>query len=120
MKRSRRGFTNEFKRRVVAESMDGLASQAQLCRRHELSPTLLREWRRRYEAGDFNGDESAAPTVREQELRRRIADLERKVGQLTMENEILLKKGALPRRQSGGSGLLASGPRASASREDAR
>jgi len=57
MKRSRRGFTNEFKRQVVEEYVGGVASQAQLCRRYELSPTLLREWRRKYDAGAFGEED---------------------------------------------------------------
>jgi len=120
MKRPRRVYTNEFKRQVVEEYVDGLASQAQLCRRYELSPTLLREWRRKYDAGAYDGADRSTPTAREQDLLRRIADLERKVGQLTMENEVLLKRGALPRRPSAASGLLASGPPPSASSGAAR
>lgn len=120
MKRSRRVYTSEFKRQVVEEYVDGLASQAQLCRRYELSPTLLREWRRKYDAGAYDAADRAGPTPREQDLMRRIADLERKVGQLTMENEVLQKRGALPRRPSAASGLLASGPNASASHAAAR
>lgn len=114
MKRPRRTFTVEFKRRVVEEYLDG-TSQAQLCRKYELSPTLVREWRRKYDAGEFDEHPHRSASAREQELMQRVAELERKVGQLTMENEVLLKRGALPRRRSGGSGLIASGPKDSAS-----
>lgn len=120
MKRPRRVFSNEFKRQVVEEYLAGLASQAQLCRRYELSPTLLREWRRKHEAGEFDAADRSTETARERELLRRIANLERKVGQLTMENEVLLKRGALARRASAGGGLLASGPSVSASPGAAR
>ena len=51
----------------------------------------MREWIHKYEAGEF--DDRHTPTTHEQDLEQRIAALERKVGQLTMENE-LLKKGA--------------------------
>ena len=120
MKRSRRTFSNEFKRQVIEEYLGGDASQAQLCRRYEISPTLMREWRRKYDAGELEGSNTPPDSHRERELMRRVADLERKIGQLTMENEVLLKRGALPRRRRGGSGLIASGPKPSASREDAR
>lgn len=119
MKRPRRTFSIEFKRSVVEEFLDGRASQAQLCRRYELSPNLVREWRRKYEAGEFDGLSPAAATQRELALEQRIAELERKVGQLTMENKVLRKKGAWPRRRNAGRGLLASGPKDSASHEDA-
>lgn len=114
MKRPRRTFTTEFKRRIVEEFLGG-TTQAQLCRLYELSPTLVREWRRKYEAGDFDRVEQRGATARERELLQRVAELERKVGQLTMENEVLLKRGALPRRRSGASGLIVSGPRRSVS-----
>lgn len=119
MKRARRSFTTDFKRRVVEEYLDGRSSQAQLCRRYELSPTLVREWRRKYETGEFDGPDPTTASQRERELERRIAELERKVGQLTMENEVLQKRGRLPRRRNAANGLLVSGPPASASREDA-
>jgi transposase-like protein len=104
---------------VVEEFLDGSASQAQLCRRYELSPNLVREWRRKYEAGEFDVRSPAAVTQRERDLEQRVAELERKIGQLTMENEVLRKKGALPRRRNARSGLLVSGPKDSASHEDA-
>lgn len=119
MKRPRRTFSIEFKRSVVEEFLDGRASQAQLCRRYELSPTLMREWRRKYEAGEFDGQQAAATTPRERQLEQRVAELERKVGQLTMENEVLRKRGTSTRRRNGETGLLISGPKASVLPEDA-
>ena len=118
MKRARRTFSTEFKRRVVEEFLGGHVSQAQLCRQHELSPTMLREWRRKYEAGEYDGPDPTAVTQRKRELEQRIAELERKIGQLTMENEVLQKRGLLPRRRSAASGLIVSGPRTSASRDE--
>lgn len=91
MRRQRRTFSVEFKRRLAEECLSGERSQAEQCRRHELSPNLVREWIHKYEAGEFDGRHT--PTTHERDLEQRIAALERKVGQLTMENE-LLKKGA--------------------------
>jgi len=50
---------------------------------------------------------------------RKIADLERKVGQLTMEVDFLKKAKQLGRQVNDGSSSIVSGPKASFSREDA-
>ena len=52
------------------------------------------------------------------EYEGKIAELERKVGQLTMEVD-LLKKGALARQPNGDSYSVVSGPKVSPSREGA-
>src|SRR5262245_11743195 len=44
-RRTRRTFTPEFKARVALEALTGAASQAELCRRHQLNPTLLALWK---------------------------------------------------------------------------
>ena len=43
-KRKRRNFTPEFKAEVVLEALSGEISQAELCRRHNLSEDQLSEW----------------------------------------------------------------------------
>ena len=43
-KRKRRNFTPEFKAEVVLESLRGESSQAELCRRHNLSADQLSKW----------------------------------------------------------------------------
>jgi transposase-like protein len=40
-RRSRRIFTPQFKARLALEALTATASQAQLCRRHPISPNLL-------------------------------------------------------------------------------
>src|SRR5580692_3450220 len=84
-----RSFGSEFKRQLAKEFLEGRAGMHELARRYSLSRNLIRLWVRKYEAGEFT-DEMAEP-VRIAEYE--IAELERKVGQLTMEVD-LLKKGA--------------------------
>ena len=43
-KRKRRNFTLEFKAEVVLEALRGETSQAELCRRHNLSEDQLSKW----------------------------------------------------------------------------
>ena len=44
-KRKRRIFTPEFKAEVVLEALSGESSQAEVCRRHNLSEDQLSKWK---------------------------------------------------------------------------
>ena len=86
-KRKRRNFTPEFKAKVVLEALSGESSQAELCRRHNLSDEQLSKWKRQllenaetplFEPADKQSDASA----------ERIAHLEQLVGRLTVALDI--------------------------------
>ena len=80
----RKSYSQEFKRQVVEELLSGESRPAQLCRRHNISSSLLYHWKRQYSRGKFNNE----PTE-EAALKDRIEKLERLVGKLTLENEFL-------------------------------
>jgi transposase-like protein len=82
--RRQRSFSLEFKRQVVEEVVSGQSRPAQVCRRYEISSSLLYHWKRQYARGNFNNE----PTD-EAALRDRVEKLERLVGKLTLENEFL-------------------------------
>ncbi len=84
--RNQRSFSLEFKRQVVEELMSGQSRPAQLCRRHNITSSVLYHWKRQYSRGKFNNE----PTE-EGALQDRIEKLERLVGKLTLENEFLKK-----------------------------
>ena len=107
-----RTYTVEFKRQLVEEHLGGV-SLNRLARRHDISRELLRTWVKKYEAGEFAGDGPARPDRRAYEAK--IAGLERKVGQLTMELDLLKKGLRSARRASGASTSVVSGPKAAAS-----
>ncbi len=44
-KRKRRTFTSEFKAEVVIEALCGQTSQAELCRKHNISDEQLSKWK---------------------------------------------------------------------------
>ena len=44
-RRARRTFTPEFKAKVVLDVLTGTATQAEVCRKHQLSPTLFGLWK---------------------------------------------------------------------------
>ena len=76
---------------------------------------MIRLWIRKYEAGEFTDELAEAVYIAHE---RKIAELERKVGQLTMEVD-LLKKEAQGRQPTEGSYSIVSGPKPSPSRGDA-
>ena len=47
-KRKRRTFTPEFKTEVVLEALRGESSQAELCRRHNLSEDQVSKWKQQF------------------------------------------------------------------------
>ncbi len=84
--RNQRTFSQEFKRQIVEELLSGESRPAQLCRRHNISSSLLYHWKKQYGRGKFNNEPTA-----EAALKDRIEKLERLVGRLTLENEFLKK-----------------------------
>jgi transposase len=113
-----RSHSLEFKRRIAQEFLEGRAGMHELARRHNLSRNLIRLWIQKFEAGELSDDLADAERIAEYE--GKIAELERKVGQLTMEVDFLKKAKQLGRQASGGSSSVVSGPTASPSREDAK
>ncbi len=84
--RNQRSFSLEFKRQVVEELLSGESRPAQLCRRCNISSSLLYHWKRQYSRGKFNNE-----PIEEAALKDRVEKLERLVGRLTLENEFLKK-----------------------------
>ena len=85
MSLSRRRFTQEFKLAAV-ERLDQGVSAAEVSRAFEINPNLLHRWRRELRQGPGNAFPGEGKR-RWQETRT--AELERKVGQQTMEIDFL-------------------------------
>jgi len=78
---------------TVMRALDAGSTPGEMARKYQLSPKLLErwrgEWRARGEAAFPGvGRHSLSPALDEA---HRIADLERKIGQMTMENDFLKK-----------------------------
>lgn len=82
----RRRFSAGFKRQVVEELLAGTASLAQLARRYDLCAGVIRNWKEQYAQGRLAEPEQVCPGPEQ-----RIGELERLVGQLTLENALLKK-----------------------------
>lgn len=84
----RRKHPPEFKAKVVLEMLTGQSSVAALARKHQLKETQLYEWRA--QALEQLPWLFSRPEVQSVE-QQRIAELERLIGQLTIDNEALKK-----------------------------
>jgi transposase-like protein len=89
---ARRVYSRELKIAAMRE-IDNGRTMGEVARQLELSPNLLQRWRSEWRA---RGD-SAFPGIGRQGIPsalselQRVAELERKIGQLTMENDFLKK-----------------------------
>jgi transposase-like protein len=89
---ARRVYSRELKISAMRQ-IDAGGTPAELARRFQLSPKLLEKWRSEWRAKGVlafpgNGQRAEVPVL---DQARRIEELERKVGQLTMENDVLKK-----------------------------
>ena len=84
--RNQRTFSVEFKRQVVEEFLGSESSAAQLCRKYNIGSSLLYHWEEQYARGRFNNEPTEVGALKD-----RIEKLERLVGRLTLENEVLKK-----------------------------
>lgn len=87
MSLKRRQFTREFKLQVIREIEAG-KSVAQAAREHQLHPNTILKWRKLHEQ---DAERAFAGNGQSYKDEARIAELERMVGQLTMENALLKK-----------------------------
>jgi len=88
MKRERRSFSNDFKRQIVESVVSGSATQAELAREYRISPVLINKWKKDYKTGKFFENVNSRDLAK---LELRIRELERLLGRLTLENEMLKK-----------------------------
>lgn len=95
-KKQRRTFSAEFKLDTVMEGLRGDKSVSTICRERDITETLYYKWKQTFveDKRQANGDSKDG----------RIAELERMVGRLTMEVEILKKARSWLDTQSGSNG----------------
>jgi transposase len=83
-----RVFSREFKLTLMRAWAAGETSCAQLCREHRLQQSVLYRWRDEYRT---HGEQAFTELAEDdyESLRRRVADLERALGQALFDNQIL-------------------------------
>jgi transposase len=93
MSLKRRQFTRDFKLQVLHEIGAG-KSIAQASREYQIQPSLICRWQKQYRQYQ---EQAFAGNGNPYKYEARVAELERMIGQLTMENALLKK--ALQRLQ---------------------
>ena len=96
-------YSPEFKVQVVLDVLRAQKSQAQICREYNLADELVSRWRQEFLA---RAPEIFTTTRTHTADHNRIGELERLVGQLTLEQTILKKASTLltfPSRRNGSS-----------------
>jgi transposase-like protein len=88
MPRTRRSFPDHFKAQAVLDLLTGAASQAELCRKHNIHPQLLGRWKATVLERLHTLFQDDALTSQDQ---LRMAELEQLVGRQAYELEILKK-----------------------------
>ncbi len=115
--RRHRRYSTEFKIQLVQAYLDGEGSVRAVAGRHGIGHSLLGIWIQKYEAGELTDELHLREQVGEYEAK--IASLERKVGQLTMELDVMKKRALTPPQATDVPRSIISGPAASPSSEDA-
>jgi transposase-like protein len=104
-----RRYKREFKVQVVGDIRTGLMGWRESAREYGMSASTIRDWLERY------ADKESAMKKKDPalfaEYEAKIAALERKVGQLTMENELLKKTRARSLAELSAPSSIVSGPK---------
>ena len=89
MSRDRRTFNGAFKAKVVLEALKEQRSIAEIAREHNLNPNVISVWKKQLMdqlPGVFDSPEG----IKQEE--KKVDDLHKKIGQLTVEIDWLKKK----------------------------
>jgi transposase-like protein len=92
MPRTRRTFSPRFKAQTVLDLLTGASNQAEICRKHNLSPQLLARWKTTVIDQLHSLFEEESQLSPDQ---ARISELEQLVGRQALELEILKKASRL-------------------------
>ena len=87
----------QFKLQLCQDIRSGVLSRREAQKKYSLSANLMQLWLTLFDRGELEGDEVEAAAVVDYEAK--IAALERKVGQLTMELDLLKKMPAPAARE---------------------
>jgi transposase-like protein len=112
-----RRFTWQFKVQLCSDIRSGVISRSEAQRKHRLSGQLMTLWLGQFDRGELS-QELAEPAL-EDERELTIAALQRKVGELTMQVDLLKKTPRPALVRSSDPSLIITGPPADRSEGDA-
>lgn len=87
MKRSRRNHSSKFKARIALEALRGEVTLAELAARHGVYATQIAAWRKQLREHADEVFDNSNPAAEDAE--RRIRDLQAKVGEFTIDRDVL-------------------------------
>ena len=92
MSQKRKTYSAQFKFETVMEALQGQKSKAEICRERDIKESLLYKWKQEFvEQGPRLFEDKRGRQTNDEAKDRRIAELERMVGRLAMEVDILKK-----------------------------
>ena len=113
-----RRHSTPFKLQLCQDIRSGVIGRRDAQRSHNISANLIQLWLTQFDRGELTDEEAEASVIAEYEVR--IAALERKVGQLTMELDLVKKTPRVPTANSSEKPFVISGPRPAPSGGDAK
>jgi transposase-like protein len=113
-----RRFSWQFRVQLCSDIRSGVVTRSQAQRKHRLSGQMLTLWLSQFDRGELSGDVIEPSLQDEQALT--IAALQRKVGELTMQIDLLKKTPRRALAPSNDPSLIITGPPADRSEEGAR
>jgi len=111
-----RHFEEDFKRDVVARIDSGAITQAQVAREHNLSPSLLDRWRKQIHEGTLR----SRPSAREKQLERELDVYKKKVGELSVQVDLLKKLNETSASMRKSNGYVVTGKQSARSRKGSK
>ena len=103
----RRKYSKELKAELVERVLAG-RSALEVARDEEISPSLIKKWKKEYMDGKFHGTQASDSELRKLQLKN--SELEQMVGKLTMEVYLLKKEKEYLARMKKESSSPVSGP----------
>lgn len=100
-----RHFPIEYRQRIVQEIDAGIRSKTAVIREEKLAGSLIDRWRKQVREGTMVDH----PSARERQLERELERYKKKVGELTLENDLLKKIDEYSRRMRRSNGSVVTG-----------
>jgi len=104
-----RQHSTPFKLQLCQDIRSGVIGRRDAQRTYGVSANLIQLWLNQFDRGELNNEEAEASVIAEYEAQ--IAALERKVGQLTMELDLVKKTPRKAIASDSGSSSIITGPR---------
>ena len=111
-----RHFPLEYKQRIVHEIESGLRSRSEIIRDEKIASSLIDRWRRQVQEGTLVDH----PSAQERRLEKELDRYKKKVGELTLENDLLKKIDEYSARMRKSNGYVVTGRNAAESGKDVR